>query len=188
MDGSSIEDFTGLIKFMKSKLILYLALVLSGCATNRPFYTDWRAAYPSPGVYLVQPGDNAAKVAKNLCLSVKQLATLNPGADMSHLKIGQRLYYAPVADTDINGNLTKQISAALLECETIKPGMTRAELMKIFVPEGGLSTSEHETFTYRRCSYIKVDVDFNAASKDEKQPTDIIRKISKPYLDWYVID
>ncbi|HTX22361.1 MAG TPA: hypothetical protein VMD27_10975 [Candidatus Aquilonibacter sp.] len=93
-----------------------------------------------------------------------------------------------VADT----NLTKQISEILTECQKIKPGMTRAELLKVFTMEGGFSTATHRTFIYRGCPYIKVDVDFNLSDPKqnalEERPTDTISKISKPYLDWSIGD
>jgi len=76
-------------------IFLITALLVAGCATKKPVYPLPRAAFPEPGVYLVQPGDSATLIAKNLCLSVAQLEALNPGIDWFHLKIGQRLYYAP---------------------------------------------------------------------------------------------
>ena len=76
-------------------IIFFLsALLVAGCAANKPVYPLPRTAFPEPGVYLVQPGDSATLIANNLCLSVERLSTLNPGMNWSHLKIGQRLYYA----------------------------------------------------------------------------------------------
>ena len=76
-------------------IFLITALLVAGCATNKPAHPLPRAAFPEPGVYLVQPGDSCISIAKNLCLSVAQLEALNPGIDCFYLKIGQRLYYAP---------------------------------------------------------------------------------------------
>ncbi|MGD1020776.1 MAG: hypothetical protein ABSA12_15795 [Verrucomicrobiia bacterium] len=96
------------------------------------------------------------------------------------------------AGSDVDRNLTKQISDILTECQKITPGMTRADLLKVFTTEGGLSSATHRTFVHRRCPYIKVDVEF--AISGQKQPaiegrsTDTIIRISKPYLDWSVID
>ncbi|HSY10415.1 MAG TPA: hypothetical protein VK840_05820 [Candidatus Dormibacteraeota bacterium] len=97
-----------------------------------------------------------------------------------------------LAGNDVDRNLTKQISGILTECQKIKPGMTRAELLKVFTTEGGLSTPRHRTFVYRGCPYIKVDVDFTLSELKqfelEERPADTISKISKPYLDWSVKD
>jgi hypothetical protein len=88
--------------------------------------------------------------------------------------------------------LTQQISEILKECQTIKPGMTRAELLKVFTVEGGLWTARHRTYVYRQCHYIKVDVDFDLSSPEQGAldtlPTDTIKKISQPYLQWAIID
>ena len=176
---------------MKSKLLLCPALVLAGlvagCATNKPVYPLPCAAFPEPGIYLVQPGDSTARIAKDLCLTVERLSELNPGVDWSRLKIGQKLYYAPEAS-----DLTKQIFAILAECHKIKPGMPRAELLKVFATEGGLSTARHRTYVYRGCPYIMIDVEFTPSEPGqnvlEERPTDIISKVSKPYLDWSIID
>jgi hypothetical protein len=72
-----------------SNIIFFLsALLVAGCAAHKPVYPLPRAAFPEPGVYLVQPGDSATLIAKNLCLSVAQLEAFNPGIDWFHLKIG----------------------------------------------------------------------------------------------------
>jgi hypothetical protein len=94
--------------------------------------------------------------------------------------------------TDVDKDLTKQISNILSECQKIKPGMTRSDLLKVFITEGGISTATHRTFVYRGCRYIKVDVEFTLSEPGqnvlEERPTDTISKISKPYLEWSVID
>ncbi|HEY3853381.1 MAG TPA: hypothetical protein VGO67_03190 [Verrucomicrobiae bacterium] len=91
-----------------------------------------------------------------------------------------------------NKDLTKQISEILTECQKIKPGMARGELLNVFTTEGGLSTAARRTFVYRGCPYIKVDVDFTLPNSNQKtveeRPTDTIIKISKPYLDWSIGD
>ena len=92
------------------------------------------------------------------------------------------------ADTGVDKSLKKQMANVLKECQTIKPGMTRAELSKVFTTEGGLSTAEHQTYVYRGCPYIKVDVDFTVSDPKQERPTDTIAKISKPYLEWSIGD
>lgn len=96
------------------------------------------------------------------------------------------------AGEEVDKNLTKQISNILVECQKIVPGMTRAELLKVFTTEGGLSTARHRTYVYRRCPYLKVDVDFTPADPKqtalEERPTDTISKLSKPYLEWSIVD
>ena len=89
------------------------------------------------------------------------------------------------AGADIDKDLTKKLADILTECQKIKPGMTRAELYKVFTAEGGFpQEADHQTFVYRGCPFIKVDVDFTLSDpKTPKElPTDTISTISIPYL------
>jgi hypothetical protein len=90
------------------------------------------------------------------------------------------------------GYLPVKISAALLRCQQIKPGMTRADLLKGFTTEGGLSTARHRTYVFRSCPYIKLDVDFTSSvpgqDSPDEQSGEVITHVSKPYLDWSVGD
>ena len=86
----------------------------------------------------------------------------------------------------------------LAKMESIKPGMTREELIKVFRTEGGLSTGLHRTFVSRECPYFKVDVEFRAVGRPgrdgdgrvtlEEDARDIIVKISRPYLQSPIAD
>jgi hypothetical protein len=74
--------------------------------------------------------------------------------------------------------------------ETIKPGMTRWDLMQVFRTEGARQTFRmegapsvlRETFVSQDCPYFKIVVEF--------QPTlglpnrDVIVKVSKPYMQF----
>ena len=96
------------------------------------------------------------------------------------------------AGSNVDEELTKQISDILTECKKITPGTTRAELLKVFTTEGGLSTATWRTFAHRRCPYIKVDVEFAPLEPKQKaleeRPTDTVSKISRPYLEWSIGD
>jgi hypothetical protein len=82
--------------------------------------------------------------------------------------------------------------------ESIRPGVTREELMRVFRTEGGLSTGLHRTFVSRECPYFKVDVEFRAVGRPdrdsdgrvtlEEDARDIIVKISRPYLQFSIVD
>jgi len=81
---------------------------------------------------------------------------------------------------------------------TIKPGMTREALLKVFTTEGGLSTGLHRTFVSRDCPYFKVDIDFTAVGRPDRDdrgrvtltedPRDLIVTISRPYLEFSIKD
>lgn len=84
------------------------------------------------------------------------------------------------------------VAKSLSKIQTIKIGATRADLLKIFREEGGLSTRANRTYVYHECPYIKVDVEFkfveDALNRLSEYPGDEIIKISKPYLDWSILD
>lgn len=86
----------------------------------------------------------------------------------------------------------------LAKMESIRPGMTRNELMKVFRTEGGLSTGLRRTFVSRECPYFKVDVQFRAVGRPdrdsdgrvtlEEDARDIIVQVSRPYLQFTIAD
>jgi len=90
------------------------------------------------------------------------------------------------------------VTHTLEKMETIKPGMTRGDLLKVFRTEGGESTRLQRTFVSRDCPYFKVDVEFRAAGGPDrdnarfvtlvKDNRDIIIKVSKPYLQFSIMD
>jgi hypothetical protein len=96
------------------------------------------------------------------------------------------------ADTTNDTEFARKIVEVFRDCQMIKPGMTRAELVKLqmfdedkgsFYATGDTSFKQHTTFAYRACWLIKVDVDFGASSSKDAQPTDVISKVSMPFID-----
>jgi hypothetical protein len=87
---------------------------------------------------------------------------------------------------------TEWVAKSLKEIESVKVGMTRVDLLKVFKEEGGLSTRTWRRYAYRDCPYIKVDVEFEPIGEPEdklsESPKDKIIKISKPFLEWSIID
>jgi hypothetical protein len=87
---------------------------------------------------------------------------------------------------------------ALQKMETVRAGMTRAELLKTFTTEGGLSTGLNRRFVSQDCPYFKVDVEYRAVGRSGKDSEgrvtlledsrDIIVKISQPYLQFSIGD
>jgi hypothetical protein len=92
------------------------------------------------------------------------------------------------------------LKQVLEKMETVRPGMTRADLLKVFRTEGGISTGLRRTFVGRDCPYIKVDVEFEAVAHPEleagpvfqprwpEDSRDVIVKISKPYVQFAIGD
>jgi len=90
------------------------------------------------------------------------------------------------------------VAQVLTRIETIRPGMTRQQLLTVFTTEGGLSTALRRTFVTRECPHFKVDVEFKAVGRPDRDAEgrvtgvesdrDIIVRISKPYLQFAAID
>jgi hypothetical protein len=87
---------------------------------------------------------------------------------------------------------TQWLADSLREIQSLKPGMTRADLLKTFEEEGGLSTRTERRYAYRDCPCIKVNVKFEpVGSLDDKSTNasaDKIRTISQPFLEWPIAD
>jgi hypothetical protein len=71
--------------------------------------------------------------------------------------------------------------------ETVQAGMFRADLERLFTYEGGIYSRSQQTYVYRKCPYIKVDVEF-ARSEENQNSGDRISKISRPYIARPIID
>src|SRR5262249_10514562 len=89
--------------------------------------------------------------------------------------------------------LTESMGEVLMDCQSIKPGMHRSHLLKLFTTEGGISASaSHRAFVHRNCPYVKIDVDLNPAhvkqGKFEENPGDTIAGVSEPHLGWSIAD
>ena len=87
---------------------------------------------------------------------------------------------------------TEWIAGILKEIQTLKPGMTREDLLKIFTEEGGLSNRFQRRYAHRACPYIKVNVKFDwhdpEANSIKEHPQDKITHISTPFLEWTIAD
>ena len=95
---------------------------------------------------------------------------------------------SPQPPSQIELDQTAWIAGVLNAMQTIKVGITRLDLLKLFTTEGGLSTTSQRTYVYLQCPYFKVDVKFAASSRDRELPTDKIVEVSRPYLAWSVTD
>lgn len=90
------------------------------------------------------------------------------------------------------------VAQALQKMQTIQPGMTRKDLLEVFTTEGGLSTGLQRTYVSQECPYFKVDVEFDAVGRPNRDEEgrvtlvednrDVIVKISRPYLHFSTMD
>jgi hypothetical protein len=127
-----------------------------------------------------------------LILFVLAVALTADGTDPFRSSSAERVASGQATD------YTEWIGRSLKEMETIKAGSTRAELLKVFGEEGGLSTALSRTYVYRDCFMIKVDVEFAAIGRPARDaagrvtsvesPGDVIIKISRPYIARPILD
>jgi hypothetical protein len=85
----------------------------------------------------------------------------------------------------------KQVSEKM---ETIKPGMTRWDLLKVLRTEGtprrtfriggGPPQVLRESFVSQDCPYLKIDVEFESVAGLDVPNKDVIVKVTKPYLQF----
>ena len=198
LDEVNTTLWPGRSKLLGLEATLVVSKVLKGDFTNRTVilhYYRWETPFPTSSLESTIGTDVNSPGLIYLTLT-------NTNQFLLYLVSDGTSRYAPASGqldsaqdavrifTNIDNDLTKQISNILTECQNIKSGMTRAELSKVFTTEGGLSTASHRTYVYRGCPYIKVDVDFTLLDpkQDDEKPTDTISKISKPYLEWSILD
>jgi hypothetical protein len=111
--------------------------------------------------------------------------------------IGTAAGQSPAKPLVADPALTRSMEQVLKDVSSVQSGMTRAELLRVFTTEGGLSTRDEQRYVYRRCPYIKVMVTFRrpadadddwGGAPEEERAGDIIQSISKPFLDYPIMD
>jgi len=76
------------------------------------------------------------------------------------------------------------VTNPLSEIESIKVGMKRKDLDKIFSRDGGISAINEARFIHIKCAFIKVEVKFKLVEPlSYGSPEDEIIEISKPCLE-----
>jgi hypothetical protein len=145
--------------------------------------------------------DREPKATMLLLAHLQNLAPLRLQAEINKTRVfvAQHVtpqYPVPLPATghvdEVNWQATTWIDSVMQSIGTIKPGMTRKDLLKVFTTEGGLSSPQHQRFVLQECPYIKVDVDFAPALKESdhfiEAPEDKIVKISRPFLEYSIMD
>ena len=91
-----------------------------------------------------------------------------------------------------NQQRTAWIAKVLKKLDTIHPRMTRNDIDPLLTTVGGLSQRLQRTYIFVDCPYIKVNVRFKAAAGTTdslgESPEDIIESVSKPYLEFSIMD
>jgi len=83
------------------------------------------------------------------------------------------------------------IKQALKTVGELKIGDTRANLERYFRSDGGMQYSKPERYVYKKCPFIKIDVEFSLKrgnSWPTLSPEDTLISVSKPYLEYPFYD
>ena len=81
--------------------------------------------------------------------------------------------------------IKKWIADVISKIQSIQPGMTRADLIRLFDEDGGTLRNQSQ-YALRECAYIKIIVNFQlpgAAAGNEGWSHDRITTVSKPFLE-----
>jgi hypothetical protein len=75
---------------------------------------------------------------------------------------------------------------ALLDRGHITSATTRSDVEAHFELDGGLQFREKAVYVYRKCPYLKIDVEFKADPAVEKAlaPNDTVISVSRMYVDF----
>jgi trehalose-6-phosphatase len=87
--------------------------------------------------------------------------------------------------------LTRKVAAVIEITQALHPGMTRADILKDFETEGGISARQWNHYVYKQCPFIKIDVTFAIAAGEDmtkESAFDKISTVSKPYLEFSIRD
>jgi hypothetical protein len=124
----------------------------------------------------------------------RQVFRLLAGAGLS----GFAMNAIPQTRDPVRAAYVAWVGEVLKQMQTIKPGMTREQLLSVFTTEGGLSTGLSRTYVSKECPYFKVSVEFHAIGRPERDndgrvtlvedSRDTIKTISRPYLEFGVFD
>jgi hypothetical protein len=91
-------------------------------------------------------------------------------------------------------NFNEFVERCLCDFDLIKPGMAREEVEKKFPRDGGIQSVSPVRFIHPKCSYFKVDVEFEfqRIAKDQGRAIigkrDKVIRASKPYLERAFLD
>lgn len=84
------------------------------------------------------------------------------------------------------GSSCAVIEAALNAARAVTPGLTRSQVDKNFVPDGGVQFASKTRYVYSGCSLIHIDVEFDvkASPGHLTSPQDLVITTSKLYIEY----
>jgi len=78
------------------------------------------------------------------------------------------------------------IKEAIKSVNELKAGDTRTDVERSFEYDGGIQFRKTSRYSFKKCLYIKIDVEFSPNGDDSAMgfsSSDIVVQVSKPYLE-----
>jgi hypothetical protein len=171
------------------------------------FYHDGRLVRQYSTLEIAGRADNVSRSSSHYTVIRRQGWSQQPAGSLPSFEVEtedkRRLTFDPatgnILATAVYGPAPEQqahidwVGKVYERMLTIKPGMTRGQLLQVFQGDGGLSTPLQGRFVSRECLYFKVDVEFAAVGRPSRDGNgrvtmvesdeDRITRISKPYLE-----
>jgi hypothetical protein len=182
MRSLSMEDLNSSEKQRQTLLILKLAFeapqLIAVNTDRRPTAAMLLLGYISKTNY----GKGYATEIENTRIEIEHNTSTGKPAEFVALE----------GDAPFDVAHTQWLASVLRWTYDVKPVTTRRNLLRVYAEEGGLSTRTQRTYVLKGCPYIKVDVKFlpvgNVQDGLTQDPNDKIQEISKPYLDYSIMD
>ena len=84
------------------------------------------------------------------------------------------------------------LEARYKEATSIQPGMTRADLLKLFIEDGGAQMASSRRYVLKSCYLIQIEVTFDkpwaASSRTVSDDELKIVEVSRPFLQHMALD
>jgi len=188
---------------MKIYLILIFSLLLVGCSKS-DIKTRSKAESPDCRVFKTTPEgiicftEPALWIMK--CapeLYIKEGRRFNDGTifipqvDPAEEIFQKCMDTKPLSDEKA-ASYKKWLKERVLEIQSITPGMTRREVNKILLQNGGIFMPSAITYSHKECDVLKVRIEFEPLSKEYKgfslNEDDKVTTVSMPYLGFFTGD
>ena len=148
-----------------------------------------------PGLNFVHvPTDNLVASRSNSAVENAEMSTTKNFAKVAAVALFSTLISQAVAQSaqgKPHPECCSIVVAALDAVSHIHAGMSRAEVEKLFVVDGGLIFRDKTRYSFRDCRSIKVEITFDRDKQVSGvigSPTDTVKAVDRPYLEYPLAD
>jgi hypothetical protein len=119
-------------------------------------------------------------------IAMKRVVRFSPAV----LLMSVLLAVSPRAEQNMDKTTCSLVQQALRDSRQVKNATTRGDVVKYFVPDGGLQFPAKTRYVHPRCEYLHVDVEFELVKPSEiaSLPDDKVIGVSKRYVEYTAKD